>query len=202
MKKSYGKKRILEGISLSVKKGESLGIVGKNSAGKTTLLKILATILKPDEGRLFLFGKDALKDLRSVRRRIAFVPEFPSLLEELSVYENLVFFSQLKGTRVKNSLISELMLESFLNTIVQNASKGVKQRLAIAVALLGEPELVILDEPTSGLDIESAGVVRDMLKRLKKEGITIIVSSHIEEDIKSVCDRILFINNEHRGEGQ
>lgn len=96
---------------------------------------------------------------------------------------------------MKDSLISDLMLEPFLNTIVQNASKGIKQRLAIAVALLGEPELVILDEPTSGLDVESATVVREMLKRLKEEGITIIVSSHIEEDIKSVCDRIFFINN-------
>lgn len=178
-----------------MKKGESLGVVGKNSAGKTTLLKILATILKPDEGRLILFGKDALKDLKSVRKKIAFVPEFPSLLEELSVHENLMFFSQLKGAKVKDSLISDLMLEPFLNTIVQNASKGIKQRLAIAVALLGEPELVILDEPTSGLDVESATVVREMLKRLKEEGITIIVSSHIEEDIKSVCDRIFFINN-------
>ncbi|KAF2960463.1 ABC transporter ATP-binding protein [Thermotoga sp. 38H-to] len=200
MKKSYGKKKVLEGVSFSLEKGKSLGIVGQNSAGKTTLLKILATILKPDEGRLFLFEKDALKDLSYIRKRIAFVPEFPALLEELTVRENLLFFSRLRGVEMESFIVSELMLEPFMGTLVRNASKGVKQRTALAVALSGNPELLILDEPTSGLDVESASIVRSKLKRLKEEGITVIISSHIREDIEELCDEILVINGENRGD--
>ncbi|WP_334099695.1 ABC transporter ATP-binding protein [Thermotoga petrophila] len=200
MKKSYGKKKVLDGVSFSLEKGKSLGIVGQNSAGKTTLLKILATILKPDEGRLFLFEKDALKDLSYIRKRIAFVPEFPALLEELTVRENLLFFSRLRGVEMESFIVSELMLEPFMGTLVRNASKGVKQRTALAVALSGNPELLILDEPTSGLDVESASIVRSKLKRLKEEGITVIISSHIREDIEELCDEILVINGENRGD--
>ncbi|WP_346774446.1 ABC transporter ATP-binding protein [Thermotoga sp. 38H-to] len=200
LKKSYGKKKVLEGVSFSLEKGKSLGIVGQNSAGKTTLLKILATILKPDEGRLFLFEKDALKDLSYIRKRIAFVPEFPALLEELTVRENLLFFSRLRGVEMESFIVSELMLEPFMGTLVRNASKGVKQRTALAVALSGNPELLILDEPTSGLDVESASIVRSKLKRLKEEGITVIISSHIREDIEELCDEILVINGENRGD--
>ncbi|WP_268745467.1 ABC transporter ATP-binding protein [Thermotoga sp. Mc24] len=190
----------MEGVSFSLEKGKSLGIVGQNSAGKTTLLKILATILKPDEGRLFLFEKDALKDLSYIRKRIAFVPEFPALLEELTVRENLLFFSRLRGVEMESFIVSELMLEPFMGTLVRNASKGVKQRTALAVALSGNPELLILDEPTSGLDVESASIVRSKLKRLKEEGITVIISSHIREDIEELCDEILVINGENRGD--
>jgi ABC-2 type transport system ATP-binding protein len=163
-------------------------------------LKILATILKPDEGRLFLFEKDALKDLSYIRKRIAFVPEFPALLEELTVRENLLFFSRLRGVEMESFIVSELMLEPFMGTLVRNASKGVKQRTALAVALSGNPELLILDEPTSGLDVESASIVRSKLKRLKEEGITVIISSHIREDIEELCDEILVINGENRGD--
>jgi ABC-2 type transport system ATP-binding protein len=92
------------------------------------------------------------------------------------------------------------MLEPFMGTLVRNASKGVKQRTALAVALSGNPELLILDEPTSGLDVESASIVRSKLKRLKEEGITVIISSHIREDIEELCDEILVINGENRGD--
>ncbi|PLV60496.1 ABC transporter ATP-binding protein [Thermotoga sp. KOL6] len=200
MKKSYGKKVVLDSLSFSLEEGKALGIVGQNSSGKTTLLKILATIIKPDSGKLFLFGKNALKDFRDVRREVAFVPEFPSLVEEISIYENLLFFSHLKRTHLKEDIIVDLMLEPFLDTIVQNASKGVKQRTAIAVALLGEPKLLILDEPTSGLDSKSTEIVRNLLKKLKKKGVTMVVSSHIKEDIEGLCDVVLSINNEHKGD--
>lgn len=155
----------------------------------------------PETGRrkTLSLRKDALKDLSYIRKRIAFVPEFPALLEELTVRENLLFFSRLRGVKMESFIVSEFMLEPFMGTLVRNASKGVKQRTALAAALFGNPELLILDEPTSGLDVESASIVRSKLKRLKEEGITVIISSHIREDIEELCDEILVINGESGG---
>ena len=191
--KNYGKVTVLKDITFHLEEGKTLGILGPNAAGKTTLLKIVATILKPSSGRIAIMGIDALKNPSKVRKLISYVPEYPSLFEELTTEENILHFS--KVSRAQNDFEEVVeMLGIPLKKPVRILSKGMKQRVSLAISLLKNPKVLLLDEPTSGLDRESSEIIWQVLEKLKKNGVTMMISSHSEEDILKMCDRILVMN--------
>jgi len=191
--KNYGKVTVLKDITFHLEEGKTLGILGPNAAGKTTLLKIVATILKPSSGRIAIMGIDALKNPSKVRKLISYVPEYPSLFEELTAEENILHFS--KVSRAQNDFEEVVeMLGIPLKKPVRILSKGMKQRVSLAISLLKNPKVLLLDEPTSGLDRESSEIIWQVLEKLKKNGVTMMISSHSEEDILKMCDRILVMN--------
>jgi len=191
--KNYGKATVLKDITFHLEEGKTLGILGPNAAGKTTLLKIVATILKPSSGRITIMGIDALKNPSKVRKLISYVPEYPSLFEELTAEENILHFS--KVSRAQNDFEEVVeMLGIPLKKPVRILSKGMKQRVSLAISLLKNPKVLLLDEPTSGLDRESSEIIWQVLEKLKKNGVTMMISSHSEEDILKMCDRILVMN--------
>ena len=191
--KNYGKVTVLKDITFHLEEGKTLGILGPNAAGKTTLLKIVATILKPSSGRITIMGIDALKNPSKVRKLISYVPEYPSLFEELTAEENILHFSKVSHAQNDFEEVVE-MLEIPLKKPVRILSKGMKQRVSLAISLLKNPKVLLLDEPTSGLDRESSEIIWQVLEKLKKNGVTMMISSHSEEDILKMCDRILVMN--------
>ncbi|MDE6297220.1 MAG: ABC transporter ATP-binding protein [Muribaculaceae bacterium] len=197
LSKCYGNIKALQNIDLRIEKGEMFGIIGPDGAGKSTLYRILATLLRPDSGEATVCGLDTVKDYKNIRRKIGYMPERFSLYHDLTVMENLNFFASLFGVRVKESydLISSIFgqLEQFPNRRAGALSGGMKQKLALSCALIHRPEILLLDEPTTGVDAVSRSEFWDMLATLKELGITILVStSYMDEATK--CERIAMID--------
>ncbi len=198
--KSYGKIIALDGMSFSVKRGEMFGLIGPDGAGKSTLYRILATLLHPDNGTATVCGLDTVKDYRKIRTKIGYMPERFSLYQDLTVSENLRFFASLFGVSVKENypLIAPVFeqLERFPNRKAGALSGGMKQKLALSCALIHRPEILLLDEPTTGVDAVSRSEFWDMLATLREKGITILVStSYMDEATR--CERIAMINQGH-----
>jgi len=198
--KSFGGKRALRGVSFSVGKGRIMGLLGPNGAGKTTTVRILATLLKPDAGTARVAGFDVLEEPMEVRRSIGYLPENPCLYERLTVRDNLAFYGELYdmpeeelGARIEE-LLSILGLEERANDKVGTLSKGLKQRVAIARALLHDPPVLLLDQPTSDLDPASAKDIRELIKRLRGEGKTVLVCTHNLTEAEELCDLVAVIN--------
>ena len=198
--KSYGKTKALDEVSFSVEEGELFGLIGPDGAGKSTLFKILATLLLPDSGYASMTGLDVVKDYRNLRTEIGYMPEKFSLYQDLTVKENLEFFASLFGVSVQKNfdLIAPIyrQLEQFPNRLAGNLSGGMKQKLALSCALIHRPKVLLLDEPTTGVDAVSRSEFWDMLSYLKKHGITILVSTSYMDEAK-LCERIAMINNGH-----
>ena len=198
--KSYGKTKALDGVSFTVDEGELFGLIGPDGAGKSTLFKILATLLLPDSGYASMTGLDVVKDYRKLRTEIGYMPEKFSLYQDLTVKENLEFFASLFGVSVKANfdLIAPIykQLEQFPNRLAGNLSGGMKQKLALSCALIHRPKVLLLDEPTTGVDAVSRSEFWDMLSDLRKHGITILVSTSYMDEAK-LCERIAMINNGH-----
>ena len=195
--KHYGKISALSNVDLSVEKGEMFGIIGPDGAGKSTLYKILATLLIPDSGTADVLGLDAVKDYRKLRTKIGYMPERFSLYQDLSVSENLNFFASLFGVSVKENydIIAPVyrQLERFPDRKAGALSGGMKQKLALSCALIHRPDILLLDEPTTGVDAVSRSEFWEMLATLKERGITILVStSYMDEATK--CERIAMID--------
>lgn len=198
--KRYGKTVALDSVSLSVDKGEMFGLIGPDGAGKSTLYKILATLLRPDQGTATIFGLDTVKDYQKIRTKIGYMPERFSLYQDLSVAENLKFFASLFGVSVKSNfdLIAPIFgqLERFPDRKAGALSGGMKQKLALSCALIHRPDVLLLDEPTTGVDAVSRSEFWDMLSTLREKGITILVStSYMDEATR--CERIAMINQGH-----
>ncbi|MDE5806839.1 MAG: ABC transporter ATP-binding protein, partial [Muribaculaceae bacterium] len=181
LSKRYGKIVALDNIFFSVKKGEMFGIIGPDGAGKSSLYRILATLLLPDRGEAKVCGLDVVKDFRKLRPKIGYMPERFSLYQDLTVKENLNFFASLFGVAVKENydLIAPIFgqLERFPDRKAGALSGGMKQKLALSCALIHRPEILLLDEPTTGVDAVSRSEFWDMLAGLKEKGITILVST-------------------------
>ena len=198
--KSYGKTKALDGVGFTVDKGELFGLIGPDGAGKSTLFKILATLLLPDSGKATMTGLDVVKDYKKLRTEIGYMPEKFSLYQDLTVRENLEFFASLFGVSVHTNfdLIAPIykQLEEFPNRLAGNLSGGMKQKLALSCALIHRPKVLLLDEPTTGVDAVSRSEFWDMLSNLRKHGITILVSTSYMDEAK-LCERIAMINNGH-----
>ena len=183
-------------ISFEVEKGEVFGIIGPDGAGKTTLFRILATLLLPDSGSATVEGLDVCQDYKAIRHRIGYMPGRFSLYQDLSVEENLTFFATLFNTTVdaNKALIDPIykQIEPFKDRLAGKLSGGMKQKLALSCALVHKPSLLLLDEPTTGVDAVSRGEFWDMLHTLKAEGITILVSTPYMDEAQR-CDRVALI---------
>lgn len=191
--KSYGAVRALDSISLGVGRGELFGLIGPDGAGKTTLIRILATLLTPDSGTAQVCGLDVVGRYREVRNLLGYMPGQFSLYQDLSVEENLRFFAGVFGTTVEANyhLVEDVyrMLRPFGNRPAGKLSGGMKQKLALSCALIHRPELLILDEPTTGVDAVSRTEFWELLRKLKAEGITILVSTAYMDEA-SLCDSV------------
>lgn len=196
LSKRFGSREALRRIGFEVEKGELFGCIGADGSGKTTLFRILCTLLIPDEGNAEVLGFDTVSGYREIRRRVGYMPGRFSLYQDLSVEENLSFFATVFGTSVEENydLIREIYshLEPYRNRKAAELSGGMKQKLALSCALVHRPELLVLDEPTTGVDAVSRREFWHMLGRLKKSGFTVIVSTPYMDEA-SLCDRIAFL---------
>jgi len=198
LKKSYEKVEAVKGVSFSVPKGELFGLIGPDGAGKTSIFRILTTLIYPTEGKVQLLKSDVVKDFRKIRNNIGYMPQRFSLYQDLSVEENLAFFARIFGTTIKENydLIKDIyiQIEPFKDRLAGKLSGGMKQKLALCCALIHSPEVLILDEPTTGVDAVSRKEFWEMLIRLKEKGITILVSTPYMDEA-NLCDRVALIQN-------
>jgi len=194
--KQYGDVVALDRISLSVEKGELFGLIGPDGAGKTSLMRILMSLLLPDSGQATMNGLDVVADYKKIRLITGYMPGRFSLYPDLTVEENLKFFATVFGTTIEENyyLIKDIyqQIEPFKTRRAGKLSGGMKQKLALSCALIHKPEILILDEPTTGVDAVSRKEFWEMLKRLNNMGITIVVSTPYMDEA-SLCDRIALI---------
>jgi ABC-type multidrug transport system ATPase subunit len=198
IRKKYGTVEALRGISFDVSKGEIFGIIGPDGAGKTTLFRILTTLILADEGMATVEGLDVVKDYKEIRKRVGYMPGRFSLYQDLSVEENLHFFATLFNTTIKENyyLVKDIysQLEPFKDRRAGALSGGMKQKLALSCALIHKPDVLFLDEPTTGVDPVSRKEFWEMLRRLKEQGITLLVSTPYMDEA-TLCDRIALIRD-------
>ncbi len=198
--KTYGKEKIpaVNDVSLTVKSGELFGLIGPDGAGKTSIFRMLTTLLLPDKGSASVNGHDIVRDYRQIRNTVGYMPGKFSLYQDLSVEENLKFFATVFGTTVEKNydLIREIyvQIEPFRKRRAGKLSGGMKQKLALCCALIHQPEVLFLDEPTTGVDPVSRKEFWEMLQRIKKKNITIMVSTPYMDEA-SQCDRIALIQH-------
>lgn len=196
--KNFGTTTALENISFSVNESEVFGFIGPDGAGKTTLFRIITTLLLPDTGEINVLGKNCVTEYRELRKEIGYMPGRFSLYQDLSVEENLNFYATVFGTTVKENyhLISDIYshIEPFKKRLAGKLSGGMKQKLALSCALIHKPKLLVLDEPTTGVDAVSRSEFWDMLGKLRQYNITILVSTpYMDEAMR--CDRVALIQN-------
>lgn len=193
-----GTLKAVSDVSLAVDKGALFGLIGPDGAGKTTLFRILTTLLLPDSGVARISGRDVVTDYREIRKRVGYMPGKFSLYQDLTVEENLRFFATVFNTTIEANydLIRDIyvLLEPFKNRRAGNLSGGMKQKLALSCALIHRPEVLFLDEPTTGVDAVSRREFWQMLQRLKQEGITILVSTPYMDEA-TLCERIALIQS-------
>ena len=196
--KKYKEVVALDNISFDVKKGELFGLIGPDGAGKTSLFRILTTLILPDSGKATVDGLDVINDYKELRKRIGYMPGRFSLYQDLTVEENLNFFATVFNTTVKENydLIKDIyqQIEPFKTRRAGKLSGGMKQKLALSCALIHKPSVLFLDEPTTGVDPVSRKEFWEMLKKLKAQGITIIVSTPYMDEA-TLCDRIALIQH-------
>ncbi|RPD91241.1 ABC transporter ATP-binding protein [Aureibaculum marinum] len=194
--KSFKKVNALEQVTFHIKPGELFGLIGPDGAGKTTLFRILTTLLIADKGSATVAGYDVLKDYKSIRNNVGYMPGKFSLYQDLTIEENLTFFATIFGTTIEENynLIEDIyvQIEPFKNRRAGKLSGGMKQKLALCCALIHKPKVLFLDEPTTGVDPVSRKEFWDMLKRLQTKGITMLVSTPYMDEA-ALCDRIALI---------
>jgi len=199
LRKLYGERVALEGISFRVEKGEILGFLGPNGAGKTTTMRILTGFMPPTSGKAIVAGFDVMLHPREVKRRIGYLPEHPPLYKEMTVRSYLAFVARIKGVagrQIRTSVGSALErcgLQEVAGRLIQNLSKGFQQRVGIAQAIVHSPEVMVLDEPTVGLDPRQILKIRNLIRSFRGEK-TVILSTHIIPEVEKLCDRIAIIN--------
>lgn len=198
--KAYGALKALDGVSFTVDKGSIFGLLGPNGAGKTTTIRILTGLIKPTTGNASVLGYDIATQPLQAKARIGVVSEASNIYEEMTAVDNLLFSAELYGVpkaerrRRTDELLEQVNLADRAGDIVQGFSRGMKRRLTIACALIHHPDLLFLDEPTIGLDIQSTRQLRDHVRQLNREGVTVLLTTHYMEEADQLCDSIAMIN--------
>lgn len=198
LSKHYGDKRAVDNISFTANDGEVLGFLGPNGAGKSTTMNILTGYISSTSGKALIDGVDILENPIKAKKNIGYLPEFPPLYMDMTVKEYLNFIYDLKKCRLPRishlkDICGLVKIDKVYNRIIRNLSKGYRQRVGLAQALVGNPSILILDEPTVGLDPKQIVEIRTLIKRLGKQH-TVIFSSHILSEVQAVCDKIIVIN--------
>ena len=196
--KRYGKRCAVDHLSFTVEDGQIFGFLGPNGAGKSTTMNIMTGYLAPSEGEVLVDGHNILEEPEEAKRRIGYLPEQPPLYPDMTVREYLSFAAELKGIAKKDrkenidKAIALAHLQDAERRLIRNLSKGYRQRVGLAQAILGFPKVIILDEPTVGLDPRQVVEIRDVIRQLAADH-TVIISSHILSEIRAICDRVLII---------
>ena len=197
--KRYGQHVAIDRLDFTIEKGEVLGFLGPNGAGKSTTMNIITGYLSATEGRVLVDGMDVLEKPNEVKRKIGYLPELPPLYLDMTVTEYLRFVAELKKMPKKeflnglDKILDVVQIVDVKDRLIKNLSKGYKQRVGLAQALIGNPEILILDEPTIGLDPKQIIEIRNLIKSLREDH-TIVLSSHILPEVSAVCERILIVN--------
>jgi len=197
--KSYGDYAAVSGVNFSVAKGEIVGFLGPNGAGKTTTIRMLATYLPPSAGTAKIAGHDIIREADAVRRKIGYLPETPPLYPEMTVREYLNFVARIKGVPSKDVrtaveyVIDRCVLSDVIHRLNRHLSRGYRQRVGLAQAIIHKPEVIILDEPTSGLDPKQIIEIRQLIASLATNH-TVILSTHILPEVSMVCSKVVIIN--------
>ena len=200
LKKKFGNFQALNGLDMEIEEGALYGFVGPNGAGKTTAIRIITGLLLPDEGTVEIAGKDALKYREEVKDEFGYVPDEFGMYDNLKVWEYMEFFAScygltgLVGRNRCNELLEQVKLADRADAFVDSLSRGMKQRLCLARALIHDPKLLVLDEPTSGMDPRTRMEFKELLKELCADGKTILVSSHILSELSQMCTDIAIID--------
>src|SRR5215216_7551655 len=197
--KTYGKQTAIDNISFTVNKGEVIGFIGPNGAGKSTTMKIITSYMAPDSGRVMINGEKVNGQTKKLKKNIGYLPENNPLYEDMAVVDYLKFCADIQGVDKKEvpqrikSMIRLCGLNPEKHKRINELSKGYRQRVGLAQAMIHDPEILILDEPTTGLDPNQIIEIRSLIKDLGKEK-TIILSSHILSEVEAICDRVIIIN--------
>ena len=196
--KKYNKHTALDSVSLQIEDGELFGVIGPDGAGKTTLFRIITSLILPSSGSVMVNGFDVVKDYREIRKITGYMPGRFSLYQDLTVEENLQFYATVFGTSLDDNydFIKDIYshIEPFKDRLAGKLSGGMKQKLALSCALIHRPQLLVLDEPTTGVDAVSRKEFWDMLKKIQKDGISILVSTPYMDEAR-MCDRVAFMDN-------
>ncbi|MCA1714987.1 MAG: ATP-binding cassette domain-containing protein [Gammaproteobacteria bacterium] len=196
-----GRVHAVRGVSFTARDGEITGLLGPNGAGKTTTLRMLYTLMAPDQGNVRVDGLDIQRDATAVRQRLGVLPDARGVYKRLTTRENIAYFGQLHGldaatiAQRTEQLARTLVMDDFLDRRTEGFSQGQRTKTAIARALVHDPRNVILDEPTNGLDVMTTRGLRGFLRQLRSEGRCVIFSSHIMQEVAALCDRIVVIAN-------
>jgi ABC-2 type transport system ATP-binding protein len=195
--KHYGRTVAVEGVSFSVENGETLGLLGPNGAGKTTILRIITGYIPPTSGSVTVAGYDVVDDSIEVRRRIGYMPEIPAVYPEMTIRGYLEFIGGVREIPYRSAQLDRVMkicgIDHYSRTHIRKLSKGYRQRVNLAQALLHNPEVIVLDEPTIGLDPKQIIEIRNLIRGLKNNH-TVILSSHILAEVTQICNRLVIIN--------
>jgi len=201
LEKTYDGKKALAGISFNVKEGSCFGLLGPNGAGKSTTMKILSGLLEADGGSVSIFGRELRKAGNAIKDQLGYVPQSITLYEKLSAYDNLRFFGEMYGVpkgELKQRIgevLEQVGLADRAKDEVTSFSGGMKRRVNIAAALLHRPKLIIMDEPTVGIDPQSRNHIFEMIRGLKKAGVTVLYSTHYMEEVEALCDVLAIVDH-------
>jgi ABC-2 type transport system ATP-binding protein len=194
----YGDFTAIESVSFEVAKGEVVGFLGPNGAGKSTTMRILCGCIGATAGRAMVGGKDVLEDPMAVKRKVGYLPEVPPVYGGMSVFDYVTFAARIKGVEdpegATRKVLQRVGLDSAAERIIENLSKGYRQRVGLAQALVHDPEVLVLDEPTSGLDPAQRKEIRELLRELAHGARTVILSTHVLAEVEAVCERVVIIS--------
>lgn len=199
--KSFGKVKAVRGISFEVRDGEITGLLGPNGAGKTTTLRMLYSLLPPDEGEIRIDGLDPTRDAMAIKHTLGVVPDSRGLYTRMSARENISYYGKLHGMSARDissrieELVETLDMADFIERRTEGFSQGQRVKVAIARAMVHRPQTVLLDEPSNGLDVMSTRALRRYILGLKEAGNSVILSTHIMQEVAALCDRIIIIAN-------
>jgi sodium transport system ATP-binding protein len=199
LRKFFGDVKAVNGVSFEARDGEITGLLGPNGAGKTTTLRMLYSLLPPDGGEIRIDGLDPTKDAMEIKRTLGVVPDSRGLYSRLSARENISYYGELHGMsrariddRIAN-LVETLDMKDFIDRRTEGFSQGQRVKVAIARAMVHEPQTVLMDEPSNGLDVMSTRALRDYVRGLRRAGRSVVLSTHIMQEVVALCDRIVII---------